>query len=81
MTEEKIKKLQDMLRKKDNLEKFIEFQAWGVIAMGQRCPKTINEKGFDVAPEAMIEDREIVGRFIALAQTILIEVKNEIAAL
>lgn len=81
MTEEKIKKLQDLLRKKDQLENFIEFRGWGVVAMGQRCPKTINEKSFDVAPDAMIEDEEIVGRFIALAQTVLVEVKNEIAAL
>lgn len=81
MTEENIKKLQDLLRKKDKLEKFIEFREWGVVAMGQRSPIIINEKGFDVAPGAMIEDKEIVGRFIALAQTMLIEVKNEIAAL
>ena len=81
MTEENIKKLQDLLRKKDMLEYFIEFQDWGVVAIGQRCSKTINEKSFDVAPNAMIEDKEIVGRFIALAQTMLIEVKNEIAAL
>ena len=81
MTEENIKKLQDLLRKKDMLENFIEFQDWGVVAVGQRCPQTINVKSFDVAPGAMIEDKEIVGRFIALAQTMLIEVKNEIAAL
>lgn len=49
--------------------------------MGQRSSIIINEKGFDVAPGAMIEDKEIVGRFIELAQTMLIEVKNEIAAL
>ena len=81
MTEEKIKKLQDLLRKRDVLETFIEFREWGVVAMGQRPSIKSNEKSFDVAPGAMIEDKELVGRFIALAQTMLIEVKNEIAAL
>lgn len=81
MTEETIKKLQDLIKKRDQLVNFIEFRAWGVVAIGQRCPQTINEKSFDVAPNAMIEDEEIVGRFIALAQTMLVEVENEIAVL
>ena len=81
MTEQQIKRLQELLRKKESLENFIEYQAWGIAAMGQHPIIIVGAKNFKAAPNATIEDEELVNRFIALAETMLIEVKNEIAAL
>ena len=78
MTEQQIKRLQELLRKRDSLENFIEYREWGVIAMGQIESMT---KKFDVAPNAMIQDKEICDRLVALAAIMLKEVNDEIEAL
>ena len=78
MTEQQIKRLQELLRKRDSLENFIEYREWGVIGIGQIESMT---KKFDLAPNAMICDKEIVDKFVALATIMLKRVNNEIAAL